>query len=110
MKELKQKWITAAGLEACVLWVNNSHHCGYVVVPKDLDGSHYDDHDVDVHGGLTYAGEVAELNNLHCVGFDCAHWMDKTRFNPEGTFRDVHFVVEQCELLAAQLVPKKQLT
>lgn len=38
-------WTTKAGLRAVVLFVNGSHHCGYVAVPKDhpLHGVGYSD-------------------------------------------------------------------
>lgn len=35
MNEFKKDWITKAGLRAVVLYVNDSHHCGYVALPKD---------------------------------------------------------------------------
>lgn len=43
--ELKRDWLTMAGLRAVILFVNNSHHCGYVAVPKGhiLYGKDYDD-------------------------------------------------------------------
>ena len=45
--------------------------CGYVELPANHPdvGSDYDDIDVQVHGGLTYAGG-------RVFGFDCAHWND----------------------------------
>ena len=33
--EVKKDWITKAGLRAVVLFVNDSHHCGYVALEKD---------------------------------------------------------------------------
>lgn len=32
--ELEKEWITKVGLKACCLFVNNSHRCGYVAIPK----------------------------------------------------------------------------
>lgn len=34
MSEVKKEWKTKAGLNAVCLFVNDSHHCGYVEVPK----------------------------------------------------------------------------
>ena len=34
--EIAKEWTTKAGLKAYVLYVNNSHHCGYVEAPEDL--------------------------------------------------------------------------
>jgi hypothetical protein len=68
--------------------------CGYVGVPAGhpLHGSSYDDLDVDVHGGLTYAAEcqpdaTPEFGICHVpqdgrpddvwwFGFDCSHASD----------------------------------
>lgn len=42
--ELKKDWITEAGLRAVVLFVNESHHCGYVELWENhpLEGIDYD--------------------------------------------------------------------
>lgn len=67
--------------------------CGYVGVPEGhkLYGKGYDDVDVDVHGGLTFANKCMEgpESNVVChipdpgepdhvwwFGFDCVHCMD----------------------------------
>lgn len=63
---------------------------GYVLIPKghSLHGVHYDDINVDVHGGLTFAALVEEETLSHwpelskndvgkwMVGFDTAHYQD----------------------------------
>lgn len=64
-----------------------SHYCGYVILPKGhkLEGKHYDDINVDVHGGLTfsdetvvfnYTGEKLKEEKHWMIGFDCAHSYD----------------------------------
>ena len=47
---------------------------GYVAVPKGhrVWGKGYDDVDVEVHGGLTYADEDKETGEW-VFGFDCSH-------------------------------------
>jgi hypothetical protein len=62
--------------------------CGYVGVPPGhpAHGKEYDDVEVDVHGGLTYAQACAgcvchvarpgESDALHWFGFDCCHAHD----------------------------------
>ena len=35
MMQIKKRWTTDAGYEAVVLWVRDSHHCGYVRVPEN---------------------------------------------------------------------------
>jgi len=78
----------------------HGHFCGYVGLQRGhkLYGKGYDEaHDfmeIDVHGGLTYAGpceeaagreprelichvpEPGESHNRWWLGFDCAHFMD----------------------------------
>jgi hypothetical protein len=62
---------------------------GYVLIPKDtrFHGKHYDDIDVDVHGGLTFSVLVdakmvedweldEEDEGKWCVGFDTSHYGD----------------------------------
>ena len=71
-----------AGLEWTVTNNGSGYRCGYVRVPKGhpWHGKGYDDVEVSVHGGLTFA-EPDE----HCgkgeddawwLGFDCAHLGD----------------------------------
>ncbi len=104
--------------------------CGYVGVPTthpDHSRS-YDDIDVDVHGGLTYAElcdgerichvpEPGESDDVFWFGFDCGHCFD---FSPayyaryphfekiEGeVYRDVDYVRAQVESLANQLAARR---
>ena len=104
MKTLVYRWTTEAGLDACILFVNDSHHCGYVVPPESIQGLHYDQYGCDVHGGLTFGGTMEDLGGNHAVGFDCAHCGDKTKYSSDGVFRDAAYVQDQCEKLAKQLV------
>jgi hypothetical protein len=78
----------------------SGHWCGYVAVPPGhpLHGTPYNDADVDVHGGLTYAhrcqGEIChvpapgEPDDVWWFGFDCAHAGD---FSPglDATLRQI---------------------
>ncbi len=62
--------------------------CGYVAVPPGHPAFEkgYDDVEVDVHGGLTYANHCqgpichvpapGEPDNVWWLGFDCAHGFD----------------------------------
>lgn len=49
--------------------------CGYIYIPKDhpWHGKDYDDLDVQVHGGLTYAEYE---DDLFLIGYDCSHSRD----------------------------------
>lgn len=102
--QLVSKWVTEAGLDAYILFVNGSHHCGYVRPPDNLVNMGYDDVPVVVHGGLTYSGGLSYANNEFVFGYDCAHSGDKTAYIQHGTFRDIHYCTKQCESLATQLM------
>ena len=108
--------------------------CGFVVLPeghplydKDLRFFNSSDYyyDIDVHGGIMFHGKCAD--NKVYVGFDCAHFMDRTPFEllhllnqfykknnmPEipdvpwlfrdYQYRDINFVKSECAKLAKQL-------
>ena len=65
-----------------VVVFNRAFRCGYVGLPKghEHEKKHYDDIDVDVHGGLTYSSIAHDLwakDGYHWyLGFDCAHLED----------------------------------
>lgn len=103
-----KEWVTSSGLKAVILWVNGSHHCGYVELPEELYSCNFTGYNgdnefeyIEVHGGVTWQDPIHTFDNA--VGFDCAHFMDKTAYNQNGTFRDEEFCVEQCEHMAEQL-------
>lgn len=99
--------------------------CGYVGVPETHPafGKPYDDVNVDVHGGLTYAdrcsGELCHVpqpgtpDNVWWLGFDCAHCHDitpatmkyRSQFpaSYEEAYRDLSYVRAETERLADQL-------
>jgi hypothetical protein len=87
---------------------------GYVLIPKNnpLHGKHYDEINVDVHGGLTFSelldSEMIESWKLDkedegkwCVGFDTAHYGDNlSKWTKEK-------VQEEAEKLKKQLINYK---
>lgn len=108
--------------------------CGYVGVPEGhrLYGLDFSRLDVDVHGGLTFAGgcvtedrehgichvpDEGEPDHVWWLGFDCAHAFDvspglqahlsRLRAVPGGmlgdVYRDLAYVREQCRGLAEQI-------
>jgi hypothetical protein len=102
--------------------------CGYVAVPAGHPcfGNKYDDVEVTVHGGLTYAGPNEVIPNRKTeeglftdhpgdwwwFGFDCAHWGDYLPMKlisvsppggDEGVYCDVPYVMKECQMLAFQL-------
>lgn len=114
---------------SCLMVRNMSYvWCGYVAVPPGHPAyeKHYDEVDVEVHGGLTYSdhcqkdGPICHLpnpgdpDNVWWLGFDTCHWNDyspgldsalrMTGNNCErGVYRDMKYVKAECEGLAEQL-------
>jgi hypothetical protein len=83
---------------------------GYVLIPKGhpLHGKHYDEIDVDVHGGLTFAEKASECNgwteiaeeDKECwiVGFDTAHFNDSIyTWTKERVEKETKRLAEQLE-------------
>ena len=110
--KIKKEWTTSEGYKAFVLFVSDSHHCGYVAV----DNTHpwykddYDEHyDINIHGGLTFAGNIDDIapesSNTWLFGFDAAHLGDKTKYSdyPGDTFKDVTYMENECNNLSLQL-------
>jgi hypothetical protein len=96
------------------------HLCGYVILDNDhnLRGEGYDDINVDVHGGLTFASENTEEGREGwMIGFDCAHYGDLTprdfelNYISEGQYRDMYYVTRECVSLAEQIsvMPTKSI-
>lgn len=81
--------------------INNTWFCGYAVIPEDhpFYGADYDDveGDVDVHGGLTFSGELDEIDGF-LLGFDCNHFGD----SPE--VEDEEYTLSECKRLVDQLI------
>ena len=110
MKSLVKEFKTESGLKALILFIDNSHHCGYVAVEKNHFLYGVDSVDIDrlvdnVHGGLTFSGKKTYGlvdDNLWWFGFDCAHHGDKTSYF-DGIFRDSDFVEYECESMANQI-------
>nr|DAV70467.1 MAG TPA: hypothetical protein [Caudoviricetes sp.] len=111
--KIVKSWKTKAGLDACVLLVNDgSHHCGYVEVPEAI--GHLDFYtwrestvDISVHGGVTYQGTPEWANGKQVIGFDCAHAGDKTKYSyleDNDVWRDEEYCVNECESMAEQLI------
>ena len=75
--------------------------CGYIYIPKTHPdfGKDYDDVDVSVHGGLTYA-------DSGCFGFDCGHHGDLVPSmecdDMGAVYRNMAFVEKQLRSLATQ--------
>lgn len=113
-----RSWTTKAGLDACILLVGDSHHCGYVEVPAHLKGIELEQEELSVHGGITYQASPDWAGGKEVVGYDCAHWgdlqkcpekykgtcMEQMSMYSEGVWRDEAYCTAECESLAEQLI------
>jgi len=104
------------------------HWCGYVGVGPGhpSHGKGYNDVDVDVHGGLTFADkcvgtpergvchvpEAGEPDHVWWLGFDCAHAFDRQPgmearhpdlYDAANEYRRLGYVQKECRGLARQL-------
>lgn len=79
---VEREWVHA-GLKCAVVQAREAgHRCGYVRVPPNHPAFQkpYDDVDVNVHGGLTFADLepcAHEDGQGWWLGFDCAHYNDQ---------------------------------
>jgi hypothetical protein len=110
-----------AGFSCFILRNRSGNWCGYVGVPSTHPsyGKDYNDVDVDVHGGLTYAdscnGHICHIpepgmpDNVWWLGFDTGHYMDASPCqlfafrNDDGVYRNVEYVTNEVKHLADQL-------
>ena len=112
-----KEWVSTTGFNCFVLrHPSLGHWCGYVGVPtwhSDNGIDYVSLGGIDVHGGLTYS----KNHKPNCLpdgywwlGFDCCHVGDYVPYASycltyEGeTFKDLEFVVNECERLAAVLL------
>lgn len=122
MQNIEKEWVTEAGLRAKVVIQPMGFRCGYVGVNAEtFKGVHYDELDIEVHGGLTYAR--TEMDGLRWYGFDCGHLGDRAdielmdekhressdskfwleAYDSTDTIKSLDFCVSECENLATQL-------
>jgi hypothetical protein len=122
MDEPDREEFEHAGLKCLILRHPELKHLnGYVALPKGHPyyGKGYDDIDVEVHGGLTFAQEGDGKNwakGYWWVGFDCAHWGDLVPQIVElldrephefETYRNFAYVRGEIQDLAEQLAKVK---
>lgn len=120
----REQFKTRAGFTALAVRGPMGAWCGYVALPPSHPAykKRYDALDVEVHGGLTYANECAgeichvpepgEPDDVIWYGFDCSHAGDvmpallagdiKHDFASRDVYRDLAYVKNECENLAAQ--------
>lgn len=101
---------TAHGLK-CAVAKGGASYCGYVLVPESHpdERKHYDDVEVDVHGGLTFRCKAKEGGSW--FGFDTAHagdWIGYAGTDVEmpGRIWTEEDVARETEQLAEQLAKR----
>lgn len=104
------EWPHDSGLRCLALRGPAGAWCGYVGVPKGhpLHGADYSGLPVEVHGGLTFAGQLLDVDGGWWLGFDCAHAGDVSPSSlahgfpgyPGEVYRALPYVLEQVEQLA----------
>lgn len=136
----KAQWVDpATDLDCLIVRGRLGALCGYVGVPPGhvvygVDyGDAEDEHDFEVHGGLSFSDLCAEGDDESCgichvplpgrapdvwwLGFDCAHFMDlspgldaslrwmgiRDTVFSGETYRTIDYVRAQCAYLAAQV-------
>jgi hypothetical protein len=107
----QEEWPGPHGLVCRALRGPFGAWCGYVGIPpgQPLYGSDYGDLDLDVHGGLTFAGPHADRPGLWWLGFDCAHAGDHAPgmlldyAGEVEVYRDLPYVRAELARLAEQI-------
>jgi hypothetical protein len=109
-----------AGFSCFILRNTSGNWCGYVGVPSTHPAyeKDYDNVNVSVHGGLTYAnkcnGHICHVpepgmpDDVWWLGFDTAHYDDLSPSIPHlkgygATYKDVNYTRKETEQLAEQL-------
>gem|GEM_PF-1850641 len=90
------------------------HLCGFVGVPKEhkFYGVSYEAiRGIDVHGGLSFSGEIEGEGNYWWFGFNCAHEEDYCPCQPiqfaGQVYRDFNYVLNETRKLAEQIIEEK---
>ena len=132
MKEFKtESEFEYKGYTCVVLAQRLGHRCGYIGFNKEnlFYEKDYDDMcEIDVHGGLTYAGGGSNSkypieSDLWWVGFDCAHGGDAKDLNiirelndenehlnfllsmsNYGTVKSLEYCIQECRNVVNQMI------
>lgn len=88
------------------------HLCGYIYIPEGHKyfGKDYDDLEIDVHGGLTYADTTLRFQPEvgWWIGFDCAHagdlsYLEESQNFSHNVYRTMEFVENELKSVVDQL-------
>ena len=114
----KKQWQDEfSGYPCRIVRTGLGHLCGYVGVPPDHPAfeEHYDEVDVECHGGLTYVGFS---QRVWWLGFDCAHSGDISpgmvprsrlaKAESGASYKTLSYVESECRKLSKQLKELEQ--
>jgi hypothetical protein len=102
---IKEGDFNSCGFRCIILFVRQSHRCGYIAIPRGHPAFEMSSSDlpIDVHGGLTFGScepPIKEIEKSEDVwfGFDCAHSGDNTSWHKEenGHFWTMEEVANEC--------------
>lgn len=96
-----------------------THPTAYVEIPKkhELYGKHYDDIDINVHGGLTYSDDELMLvkSESWFIGWDYAHAGDYVGYYVDFLYNEVlkrekkwttKEIIKDCENVIDQIIER----
>jgi hypothetical protein len=99
--------IDVYGHRLVVIFTPLGHRCGYVGVYENspLRNVEYNDLDVNVHGGLTFSGNLNADDSQWFFGFDCAHIFDSPDIEQQKKYIEMGLMSEsQYDLLNVYLI------
>lgn len=90
-----EKEFEVDGFKCVIVGQNWGHRCGYIEIPSNHKyyGVGYDEIDIDIHGGWTYANvsstyPIESPTNTYWIGFDCNHYCDAKDIELVKSFGD----------------------
>lgn len=100
------------GHEYLILNLHGRYPTAYVRLKDNEILNHYDDYEIEVHGGLTFLGVPATKNCGTWIGWDYAHFDDYTCFIKElALFDDMtgkkwatEEIIEEAKSVIEQLI------
>lgn len=82
---------------------NTEWYCGYAVIPPDdrlyeINESNEILEEFNVHGGISFTGQLEEVGDAFLIGFDCNHARDDIHE------QDIFYVDRECKNLIDQII------
>lgn len=82
---------------------NTQWYCGYAVIPPDdrlygINESNEILEEFNVHGGISFVGQLEEVRDAFLLGFDCNHARDDIHE------QDIFYAERECKNLIDQII------